>query len=230
MTLTQLIKSLAHEPYPHLLLITGKKTTTTPLTVVGAYLPGPLHSKTDGEDERYVSQTATLHLLFQLQPQLHLLRGTGPQISLRDILQMHEDAPSLETIAASDATYSRSYAIGAPGNNGTCLRIDPEQNLATLISGLSGASSGAGTGYTGVPRDLNAMNNALNRQYEVTVEIDKFEVFRVTGGVDTERDNDSLMGPLDRARCTEEAMGLRVEGEKLKNRIQGFGSNAAGQV
>lgn len=75
-TLTRLIKSLAHEPHPHLLLITGKKNTTTPLTVVGAYLPGPLHLKTNGEDERHVSQTGTLHLLFQLQPQLHVLRGT----------------------------------------------------------------------------------------------------------------------------------------------------------
>jgi len=143
---------------------------------------------------------------------------------------MHEDAPSLEAIAASDATYSRSYAIGAPGEKGTCLRIDPEQNLATLTSGLSGASSGAVTGYTAMRKDLNATNNALDRQYEVTVKIDNFEVFRVTGGVDTDRHNDSLMGPLDSARYTEEAMGSRVEAEELKKRIQGFGSNAAGQV
>ena len=72
-TLAQLINPLAREPHPHLLLITGEKTTTTPLTVIGAYFPGLFCLETDGEDEKLISHTGSLHLLFQLQPQLHLL-------------------------------------------------------------------------------------------------------------------------------------------------------------
>ena len=140
---------------------------------------------------------------------------------------MHEDATSLEAILAREETYSKSYAVGAPGENGTRLHIDPEQNLATSKGGMSGVSSGAVTGYTEMRNNPNAINNALHRQCEVTVNIDSFEVFRVSGGVDIDRYNESLMRPLERARYTEEVTRPKVGTEELKKRIQGFGSDAA---
>lgn len=230
MTLTSLIRSLAYDPHPHVLVLSAEGTASTPATVMGAYFPGPLWVKSDGSDERRESKTGTSHLLFQLQPRFRLFGWTRPHAPLKNLITTNDDAPSLEAIAGSDETfpkYNKSYDIGAAGGEkGVCLHIDPETNSATLRSATSDSDSGeAAAWYRDMCSDYSSFDKTLDKkQWEVDLQVDHFDVFRVSGGITIDLPTSYLTRPTDKAQYARQATEFKIDNEELKRRIQGFGS------
>lgn len=139
-----LFKLLIKTSYPVLMLFTGDDMTSE--TVFGAWF-----------DPKAIS-----HILFQLQPQFHLIRWNGTQLSpLMEIISMEENGDPWSS--------DRAYRIGHPGGPKTGLWVDPECQTATLEYSLGeGYRDGSGEGA-----------ESLN----VSVRACRFSVFRVLGRV-----------------------------------------------
>lgn len=227
LTVTRLVKALKNDAHPHLMLLTSDGTTT-PATVVGAYFPGPLWLEANGR-EMCEFKTGTSHLLFQLEPQFRLLRWTCPDIPLTDIVNTHEEALSLEAIAASDQTSptsNKAYWIGDPERIGPGLQIDPETRSALLTSNFTDANIEGVAWYNDVGRDSDRGDKAPKKHWEVTVKLGLLNFFRVSCGIDADLATGRIIRAKDQARYMREATKPRIEGEELKKRIQGFGSTS----
>ncbi|KAJ5620839.1 hypothetical protein N7510_004823 [Penicillium lagena] len=227
LTVTRLVKTLKNDAHPHLMLLTSDGTTT-PATVVGVYFPGPLWLGSN-EREKCEFKTGTSHLLFQLGPQFRLLRWTCPGIPLTDIVNTHEEALSLEAIAASDETSptsNKAYWVGDPERIGPGLQIDPETKSALLTSNLTDANIGRAAWYNDVGRDSDRGDEAPKEPWEVTVKLGQLHFFRVSCRIDADLATGRIIRAKDQARYMREAAKPRIEGEELKKRIQGFGSTS----
>jgi hypothetical protein len=231
MTVACLVKSLAEDPHPHVVLVTGDETATTEATVLGAYFPGPLWLKPNegGAGQKREFKAGTAHLLFRLQPQFRLLRwATSPHIPLTDIINTDDDdAPLLEAIAASDETspkFSKPYRIGDPDGKSASLRIDPETRSATLTSNSTDTNGGEVVWYKDVYLDGTSDDKTPTKNWKATVELGQLDIFRVSGGIDENLATGRIVRAKDQAGYMQETTGPKVEGEELRKRIQGFGS------
>ncbi|KAJ5110972.1 hypothetical protein N7532_001507 [Penicillium argentinense] len=222
LTVTRLVKTLENNAYPHLMLLTSD-ATTTPVTVVGAYFPGPLWLKANGKDLREF-KTGTSHILFQLEPQFRLLRWIWPNIQLTDIINTHEEELSLEAIVASDKTPPTSnkvYWIGDPERTGPGLQIDPVARSALLTSNFTDANDGGVAWYNDVGRHSDREDKIPKKHWEVTVKLGQLKIFRLSCGLDADLATGRIIRAKDQARYMREAMKTRIAGEDL---ISGFGS------
>lgn len=194
--------TLSKDTCPHIFLVTGTDTQTTEPTVFGAYLPQE-------------SEGVGLHLFFQLRPRFRLVRCSGAQKTMVNYTKIAEKVPSSKSTAiiAESAETNSPYLVGQSTSEGSCIRVDPENKVATLMiapryvekSGpLSHNSSG-----------LN--ENAQGGNIEVT--FSDVTILRVSGSVASVAPD--LVKPSGVDDPPEEA---RIHGEELKRRIMGFGS------
>ena len=180
LTVTRLVKAIAREPHPYLMLVTGPDSITAQKTVLGAIFPGPLWLEAN-DGRKSEKKTGTAHLLFQLEPQFRLLQWTDPRTPLTKVINPEDRTMSLETIAASSSDCSSSYWIGDKEGKGSGLCISPAQHSATLTS-KSGLSDGKPVGYC-------SMSTNSDSNWEVAIKPAELHVLRVSGGMIT----DSLM-------------------------------------
>jgi hypothetical protein len=225
-TLTRLVKNLAQDPHPHVVLFTGNEIASAKVTFLGAYFPGPLWVEAN-EGKKHELKAGTSHILFQFGPRLRLLRYTNSHVPLTDIISTDETV-SLEAIAASDAespNFSKPYRIGSPGREGHGLYIDPETRSVTL-SKPPASGSGGKLWYRDICMNGASSDATLNNTWEVTIKPFELKIFRVSGDLEDDFATRMIKRAEDQLRQMQEEMQPKITGEELMKRIQGFGSTA----
>ena len=130
-TVKNVIEVLAQDTHSHVLVITSNATATTPAAVIGAYLPKTLSNEQRG------FQSSTSCLLFQLRPQLLVLRWNDPHIPLTSVIEAGDGTSIFNAVVSGDEApleFTKFYRIGDPQNMGACLCIDLESKSALLAS------------------------------------------------------------------------------------------------
>lgn len=221
-TIVRLVQAISHHLSAYVVLFSSDAVSTTPKAIIGAYFLGPLYvTSTEAENEKCETRNYTSHLLFQLWPRFCLLQWTNPDVPLTDLINTEGNKVSLAKIATSEDLESLNvpYWIGHPMGQCAGLRIDPEKKTATL----------AGSDehwYIDVSAEGN---NGLSKNWEVTIQNARMDIFTVTGGVDQELKTGPIAKvedlPKHRPHPPPHALEHRVEGEELLERIQGFGSS-----
>jgi len=222
-TVTRLVQSLTQHAHPHLMLLTSNATAKTPLTVMGAYFPGPLSNPKGAKREFKLS---TPRVLFQLRPQFRVYRWTSPYTSLTNVINIEDDDRLSGAVAASDEYTLNSmkpYRIGDPERKGAGLRIDPETISAALMTNVTPTYSGGAVGYEPVCMNGDDSDMNVDSNWEVSVKIDSFEIFRVNGDMNT---NDVTDEARIQSQYTQDATEEKIKGEELVKRIQGFGPSS----
>jgi len=219
--LVQALSSLASSGY--VVLFTGDATATTPEKIIGAYFPGPLYAK-DGE-RSFDTRSSSSHLLFQLKPEFCLLRCVKHGVPLIDLIQAKEGG-SLAHISMTEASelLDVSYRIGEPQEYGSSLSIDPEKKTATLMS-----RDGKWYEYAGRKR-----SDELDEGWEVIIQNPRMDILMISGDENPPNAatavTEDILNPEREMTRVEKLEGgasrdqdLRLEGEELLKRIQGFG-------
>lgn len=236
LTVTSLVKALTHDSRPYVVLITGEQDAEMSAAVIGAYFPGPLwlHDSNTGNKREY--KAGRSHLLFQLEPKLRILRWTVPEVPLLDIIISEHDrddesASLLDTIPeVSDEMNpgsSEAYKIGGPEKGDTGLCIDPETRMATLSNRLGSTGSKGGMAWYEdlySKGDEQCGGNNAEQTWEVKTKISRLEIFSVSNSVGSDLADGRMTRVKDHARNIQEAKDqVKIEGDALKKRIQGFG-------
>ena len=224
MSITRVVKSLAENRHPGVLLWRGKDIQSGVPTVVGAYFPGPLWLDQDGRGEKLAFKAGASHCLFQLMPHFRLFQLARPDIPLADLVNADGSALSIEKIAEGDGEslcHSKPYSIGGSKKD-LGLRVDPMSKMVNLAGSLSSTDTGGKFWYN----ETRVSNDDSNGpDVEVTFKADRLDIYSVSGGLDhgaTEARNTSLRDQAHYAPYTSEG---KVTGEALTGRIQGFGSS-----
>lgn len=173
MTITRLIKAIAQEPHPYIILVTGTDSITAQRTVVGATFPGPLWLETD-DGRKSEKKTGISHLLFQLEPQFRLFQWIDSGAPLTDVVNTEDRTISLKTIASSNSDNNSPYWIGHKEGKGPSLHISPAQQSATLAS--KSDSDGRPVGYSSISTDSDS-------SWGVTIQPAELRVLKVSGGM-----------------------------------------------
>ena len=194
--------TLSKDTWPHILLVTGTDTQTSEPTVFGAYLPQELEG-------------VALHVFFQLRPRFRLVPCSGAQKTMANHSKIAEKVPSSKSTAiiAESAERNSPFLVGQSTSEGSCIRVDPENKVATLIIvpryvEKSGPLSHNSSGLT---------ENAQGGNIEVT--FSDVSLLRVSGSVASVAPD--LVKAIGVDDPPEEA---RIHGEELKSRIIGLGS------
>lgn len=222
-TIVRLVQTISNYPSAYVVLFSSNAASTTPKTIIGACFPGPLYiNSTEVEDKKRMTRANISHLLFQLQPKFRLLRWTKPDMPLTALINTKGDKITLAEVATREGPEQLNvpYWIGHPTGQGASIRIDPQKKTATLASVDE-------QWY----REVGAEgNNGLRKNWAVVIQDARMDIFTATGGVDQEVQT----GRTAEAEDTPERVlydlepeneGPRVEGEDLRERIQGFGSS-----
>ncbi|KAL8784862.1 MAG: hypothetical protein Q9195_008879 [Heterodermia aff. obscurata] len=120
LTCKRLVKALAKDSRPHLILITEQTTEDDPATVMGAYCPNTLFPS--GKDP-----SLTPPLLFQLTPELHIASWTNHPKPPTGFIHGGDDNDTM-------AKNSKPFWIGALDRKCPCLSIDPGTKSVTFTS------------------------------------------------------------------------------------------------
>ena len=251
-TLKWLIQSLAHGVSPQLIILTGNATTATSPTVVGAYFSSPSsnvakHNRqiyssalsqyisqhlsipsSNVEEDNHQFRVVALRFLFQLLPQFRLFRLKEHHVPLTNIENTGDQSRS-GAFAASSESYLPStapYVIGDQEGKYASLCIDPESMSATLRSNTMVTDSVEDVGCEPMSPRSNSSDTIDNGNYEVSLKIDRFEIFQVKGWVDEDATSKGVESTFDKSRYVPYSTENKIQGEKLRERIQGFGSDS----
>ena len=213
MPLTQLQDHLSSVASPHLVLCSNDPNSPQH-TVLGAYFPGPLWRSSSLGFERKPAVATSSHLLLQLLPHFRILQWTGRRMPLADLLVPAGSSPDERTTTDKNLPL-QPYLIGAPGPEGTHLRIDPETQIATLTHRVSPDN----TGLRYQPIIGPEPGDQGEGEWMATVEGARIDIFCVTGPAESEFPH-RYPDPY-----SEQSEADRVGGAELAGRIRGFGSD-----
>ena len=228
---------------PYIVLFTNSDTTSNQRTsasypVLGAYFPSPLFP-TDEEVGKtlysFGTGSSSDSMLFQLWPELRVARWRGEGIALVEMLSGADTARSVEVTELSLA----KVAMGSSNNGGNALSdiaywIGQQRSVSDFIEN---SRTGLHINLTKQTVTLSLKPHSENKSgfeqvsgsssgeaCEITVSSAVMHVFTVSGGAIV-REKRGVPVMQDLSRYTRNEMALRLDGQELKARIEGFGSS-----
>ncbi|KAI8629312.1 hypothetical protein F5Y19DRAFT_432162 [Xylariaceae sp. FL1651] len=160
-TMVRLTQALSGSLPAYVVLFTTG-ANTTPKTIMGGYFPVPSEKSS--------------HILFQLQPTLHLLHWAKAKMSLVDLIKVVGEPHSGGTVASEGS--NSPYWIGDPLELGVGLRIDPEKRAVTLTN--------SGRLFY-VDEAESSGNENSGKSWDVTIQDARMSIFIVAGARDDKK-------------------------------------------
>lgn len=204
--------------------------TTISSPILGVYFPSPVFVSTT--ENTYTPNTGSSRdcIIFQLRPTFQLLEcSSEKQAKLVEMFQGTNESPITESSLAgtflgsettkdivSDAAYWIRYPRSeteAEGTRRTGLHVDPVKGTVSLVLEKS-TEDDSKCGIETPDEEIS----------EFTVSNAVMHIFAVSGGeIRSEKRKEPLV--YDHSKYTRDPYAPRVDGEELKARIEGFGSN-----